>query len=113
MFSEIPPNGYGTPNGYRAHSTQYPDHQGGAIVNIFECLGYTLFGAFPGTVAMDPSETQISHHGTCIESYGSVFWRVLTQQFLGMLQRFAPLEASNLLQPSQDLLQRFVETHLS
>ena len=54
---------------------------------------------------MDPSETPISHHSACMETQGSVFWQLLTQQFLGMLSTDCTLNASNPLQPFQDLLQ--------
>ena len=43
-------------------------------------------GAFPGTVGMGPSETPIFHYSACMEAYEYVFWRVLTQQFLGILE---------------------------
>ena len=54
---------------------------------------------------MDLSETPISCHSACMESGESVFWQVLSQQFLEMHQRIAPLEASNQFQFFQDPLQ--------
>ena len=43
-------------------------------------------GAFAGTVGMDSSETPMFHYSACMEAYEYVFWQVLTQQFLGMLE---------------------------
>ena len=60
---------------------------------------------FPGTVELELTKTQI--HMIPYKHYDekSEFDLDPLQQFLGMLQRIAPLKASNPLQPFRDLLQ--------
>ena len=62
-------------------------------------------------VETDPSETPISDYSAWMETCECVFGQVLTEPFLGMLQRISLLKASNRFQPFRDLLQPVFRTH--